>query len=44
MQAIAEMESRVAVAECTLSDIQNGGMSERADIESMTENVEALQR
>jgi hypothetical protein len=43
MQAIAEVESRVAVVECTLSDIQNGGPSEKAEIDSLTENVDALQ-
>lgn len=45
MQAIAEVESRVAVVESTLSDIQNGSQSEKREIiGTLTENVDGLQR
>ncbi|KAG0553581.1 hypothetical protein KC19_12G022600 [Ceratodon purpureus] len=43
-QAIAEVENRVAVVECTLSDIQNGGQSSEKGVSTLTESVDELQR
>lgn len=42
MQAIAEVETRVAVVECSLNDIQNDGPWEKGEV--LTESVDALQR
>lgn len=45
MQAIAEVETRVAVMESTLCDIQNGASSEKPEIiGALNESIDALQR
>jgi len=44
MQAIAEVETRVAVVESTICDIQNGERLEKVEIEALNGSVGALQR